>query len=405
MADDRPHNPAAQLALLALAQLAAMTLWFSATAVLPALRQSWHLSATGAAWMTAAVQVGFVAGALGSALLNLPDVVPPRRMIAASALGGAVANLALAHLAGGVTSALVLRFVTGVFLAGVYPPGMKVAAGHVSGRARGVAIGVLVGALTVGSATPHLVAGLLGGGALPYRTVLTISSALAAGGALVVIGLVRDGPHAPARAPFDPSQVRAVLTDRPVLLANLGYFGHMWELYAMWAWLIAYLSISLTGVVTTRVAAFAIIGVAGGIGAVGGGVLADRIGRTTVTIAAMLVSGSCCLASPAVAGAAAPVVVVFGLVWGAAIVADSAQFSAAVTELARPEYIGTALTLQTSLGFALTLIPIWSLPYLAQAVGWQYAFVALAPGPLLGTLAMRALRRRPESRLLAGGRR
>lgn len=400
-------RPVRQLALLALAELLAMTLWFSATAVLPALRLAWELSPTGAAWLTAAVQLGFVVGALGSAFFNLPDVLPPRRMLCLSALVGATANLALAWGVTSIAPALALRFVTGLCLAGVYPPGMKIAAGHVSGRWRGLAIGVLVGALTLGSATPHLVAGLLDATGLPFRAVLTVSSLLAVAGALIVAAFVTDGPYAPRPAPFDPHQLGRVLKDRAVLLANLGYFGHMWELYAVWTWLAIFLTAALGPMrpAAPRLAAFLMIGVAGALGAVLGGWLADRIGRTTVTIGAMAISGACCVASGWAYAGPAWVLMAFGLVWGASVVADSAQFSAAVTELADPAYMGTALTLQTSLGFALTLVTIWGLPLLAEHTGWRFAFVALAPGPFLGCWAMAALRRRPEALRLAAGRR
>ena len=402
-----PHRPIRQLTLLAVGELLAMTLWFSATAVLPALSAAWALSPTGAAWLTAAVQAGFVVGALASAVLNLPDVLPPRRMFWLSALAGALANLLLAWWAQGIAAALVLRFLTGLFLAGVYPPGMKIAAGHVSGRGRGLAIGVLVGSLTLGSATPHLVAGLFDARGLSYPLVLTVSSVLALLGALMVATLVTDGPYAPAPAPFDPRQLGRVLRDRAVLLANLGYFGHMWELYAVWAWLAVFLSAALGSAdpAAPRLAAFVTIGIAGAAGAFLGGWLADRIGRTTVTIGAMAISGACCVLSAWAYAGPAWLLFAFGLVWGASVIADSAQFSASVTELSAPAYMGTALTLQTSLGFALTMVTIWGLPLLAEHVGWRYAFLALAPGPFLGCWAMAALRRRPEAVRLAGGRR
>lgn len=401
------HRPVRQLALLAVAELLAMTLWFSATAVLPALQRAWALSATGAAWLTAAVQLGFVAGALTAALTNLPDVLPPRRMFWICAVAGAAANLLLALGVSSLAPALGLRFLTGVFLAGVYPPGMKIAAGHVTGAGRGLAIGVLVGALTLGSATPHLVAALAGGADLPYRDVLAVSSGLALVGALLVATAVTDGPYAPRPAPFDPRQVGRVLRDRGLLLANLGYFGHMWELYAMWTWLAIFLA-SARGAgdpAWPRVAAFVIIGLAGSAGCVLAGWLADRVGRTTVTIVAMAISGTCCVLSAGAYAAPAWTVIVFGLVWGASVVADSAQFSAAVTELSEPEYMGTALTLQTSMGFALTLVTIWGLPLLAARAGWRFAFLALVPGPAFGCWAMAALRRRPEAIRLAAGRR
>jgi predicted MFS family arabinose efflux permease len=282
---------------------------------------------------------------------------------------------------------------------------MKIAAGHVSSRDRGAAIGVIVGALTLGSATPHLVAGLFGGTAVPFRAVMTLSSALALAAAIIVARLIEDGPYAGRPAPFDARQAGRVLRDRAVLLVNFGYFGHMWELYAMWTWLALFLTAALGSASDGRLWAFAIIGVAGAAGAVAGGLLADRRGRTTVTIGAMAISGGCCIVSPWAYLAPAGVLFGFGLIWGAAIIADSAQFSAAVTELADASYIGTALALQTSLGFALTLAPIWSLPYLAAEMGWRFAFLVLAPGPVLGCLAMAALRRRPEALKLAAGKR
>jgi MFS family permease len=225
--------------------------------------------------------------------------------------------------------------------------------------------------------------------------------------ALIVVLAVRDGPYAPAPAPFDPRQIGRVLRDRPLLLANLGYFGHMWELYAMWTWLAIFLAAALgpADPAAPRLAAFAIIGLAGGVGCVAAGWLADRLGRTTVTIGAMAISGACCVVSAWLYAGPAWALVVFGLIWGASVVADSAQFSASVTELSDPSYMGTALTLQTSMGFALTLVTIWGLPLLAERVGWRFAFLALAPGPALGCWAMAALRRRPESVRLAAGRR
>ena len=406
-----------QLALLAIAQLFGMTLWFSATAVLPSLRVAWSLTPTQAAWLTAAVQLGFVVGALGSALLNLPDVLPPRRMCAAAAVLGAGCNVLLALAVDSIGPALALRFATGVCLAGVYPPGMKIAAGHASGRERGFAIGVLVGALTLGSATPHLLAALVQD-RLPDRAVLLTASALALLSAVLVIRFVGDGPYAAPPARFDRRQIGRVLRDRPLLLANLGYLGHMWELYAMWAWLAVFLADALASrashamvagsphdLVQPRFAAFAIIGVSGCLGAVAGGRLADRIGRTAVTIGAMAISGTCCILSPWFYAAPLGAMLAFGLVWGASIIADSAQFSASVSELSDPAYIGTALALQTSLGFALTLVTIWGLPLIAENIGWRWAFLVLAPGPFLGCIAMAALRRRPESLRLAAGHR
>ena len=393
------------LAVLAAAELLAMTLWFSATAAAPELAAAWALTPAETAWLTVAVQLGFVVGALGSAALTLSDVVRPRHLFAASAVVGAAATAAIAAFVTSLWPAVALRFVTGVALAGVYPPGMKLMAGWFR-AGRGFAIGVLVGALTVGSAAPHLLRAVGGVGA--PRVVLYGAAGVAVLGGLLVLR-VEPGPYQAPSAPFDPRAVGRLLRDRGTLLANGGYFGHMWELYAVWTWIPAYLIASQAAggrdgsAALAAVLAFATIA-AGGAGAVGAGLLADRVGRTTVTSASMVVSGTACVVAGVVFGGPLWALVPFLLVWGVAIVADSAQFSACVTELAEPGYVGTALTLQTAVGFLLTTASIQLVPVFADAVGWRWAFAPLVVGPALGTLAMLRLRTLPEAARLAGGR-
>ena len=392
------------LAWICVAELGALSLWFSATAVIPALRTTW-MSVDAQAWLSMAVTVGFVVGTVVSAVLTLSDFLGARRLFVGAALLGAAVNAALLLVIDSLPLVLVCRFVTGLAMAGTYPPAMKLAASwFVSDR--GLAVGSLVGALTLGGALPHLI-NLAGG--LAWWPAIAGTSLAALGAALVMVTFVEDGPHVQARAPFNPACVGELLRTRGVVLANLGYFGHMWELYAMWTWIGLYLLEAFTqaglpaaprlGALTTA----AVIG-AGSVSCVAAGLLADRIGRTATTMLAMLGSGACAAGIGLVFDRPALLVLV-ALVWGFTIVADSAQFSAAVTELAPPAYVGTALSLQTSVGFLITLLSTWLVPRAAEAWGWPMAFVFLAPGPFLGTLAMGLLRRLPESAKLAQGRR
>lgn len=379
-------------ALLAICLVLTMATWFSASAVVPQLREEWSLSATTGSLLTIAVQIGFVVGAVTSAALSLPDVHPPRTVLIWGAIGAAGAN-ALILLAGDVALALPLRFATGFFLAGVYPPALKLIATWFR-RGRGLALGLMVGALTVGSALPHLINGL---GGLDWRTVIAATSATTLLGAGLVALLVSEGPFAFRRAAFDPSRVGDVLRNRGLRLASLGYFGHMWELYAMWAWFVVFYGAHLNSAGGDRFdgdAAFATFTVIA-IGALGcwlGGVAGDRYGRAEATAVMMAVSGICTLMVGLLFGGPTWLVLAVALVWGVAVVGDSAQFSTMVTELADQDYVGTALTLQLAIGFTLTVVTIFLIPVLERAVTWRWAFAFLAPGPAAGIVAMLKLR-------------
>jgi MFS family permease len=391
------------LVLLAATLVLAMSTWFSASAVIPQLRVQWELSDSAAAWLTIAVQLGFVCGALISSLLNLSDIVSPRHVILGGAVGAATVNGLLA-ITGSAAVGIPLRFATGFFLAGVYPPAFKLMSTWFK-KGRGLALGILAGALVVGNAMPHLVNGL---GGLDWRLVIYVTSVLTLAGGLIAEFAVTEGPFPFPRAVFDPRQAGRVFSNRGVRLASFGYFGHMWELFAMYAWFLVFFSEELVtrGASVGSSAAYATFAVIaiGGLGSWVGGILGDRWGRTKTTAAMMGVSGSCAVLIGLLFGAPAWLVLLVSLVWGFAIVADSAQFSTMVTELADQAYVGTALTLQLAGGFALTMATIWLIPFLEDAFGWRWAFAFLALGPTLGVLAMLRLKSLPEAARIAGGR-
>jgi MFS family permease len=379
------------LVSVAVGELLALTLWFSATAAAPAMAREFALSASGTAWLTMAVQGGFVAGTLISALSNLADVLNARRLFAAGCLAGALANASIAFV-DSAAAVVVLRFLTGASLACVYPPGMKIAAGWFLER-RGTALGIVVGALTIGSAFPHLLAWAAAD--VSWRALMAVSSILAIAGGAIVLLIVRDGPYVTASAPFDPHAIRIVASERGVRLATLGYLGHMWELYAMWAWMPAFAAASLAarGVESGRqgsLVAFVAIA-SGAVGCVMAGRWADAFGKARVAGAAMAISAGCAAAAGVIFGGAPILLMLLAVVWGFSVVADSAQFSALVSEYSPRTHVGTALTLQTCAGFLLTMVSMRLLPAVAASAGWQWAFLVLVPGPVLGAAAMARL--------------
>ena len=395
------------LALLSTATVFSMTVWFSTNAIAPALEAERGYSNTDIAWLTIGVQLGFVLGTLTIAATNLADVMNTRKLFAISAMMAGVTNVAFVFLPEGIATAIGLRVLTGVFLGGVYPPGIKILSGwFLSGR--GIAIGVMLAALTLGSGSPHLLQSVF---VAQWELTMFLSSALAAVAGGLIYFMVQDGPlDVPARS-MDPRFILHSLRLPSIRMVFFGYLGHMWELYAMWASIPAFLasvygtkslignSLDLASFITF------LVFIAGAVGSVVAGFTAERFGRTASTSLAMAISGGSALFIGFLPVDWEVVIGIIAIVWGASVVADSAQFSTALSELCDDAYRGTCLTFQTGLGFLITIVPIWLVPVMSDSVGWGPAFAILGIGPALGIAAMLRLRSMPESAALALGRR
>ena len=391
--------------LLAVAEVLAMTLWFSATAVIPSLIRDYGIEPDHASLFTSLVQVGFVVGTLASAILWLADRLEPRRFFAASAVVAGIANAAILLFDPAGPVVLAMRFLTGLCMAGIYPIGVKIVTTWARGD-RGLLVGLLVAALTLGSAFPHLFNSL---GSVDWRIPIVCSS-LSSGLAACLVGFVSLGGKT-IKAPAFRIGLAFEGFRRPAMrYANFGYLGHMWELYAMWAWIGLFLLASYQDRGLSDApfwAAFTHFWVlaVGAAGAAGAGWIADRWGRTATTIVAMSISAACSLLVGFTYDAPVAAMVTLCLIWGIFVIADSAQFSAAISELAPANLVGTSITIQTCAGFLLTLAAIHIIPWFSDRVGWAWSFVILAPGPIFGVWAMIKLRRHPDSIYLADGKR
>ena len=404
-------SPWIALSLIAVAEILTLSVWFSASVVATPLEHQWHMNSVEVALLTASVQLGFAVGALVSSLTGIADRFRARTIFSTAAVAGAVVN-GLFIMSNSWEVGMFLRILTGVTMVGVYPIAVKIVTEWSPVR-RGTAVGILVAALTLGSALPHLI--LLLGLAAPWQITVLASSILALGGAAIIAFVLPDSPVARQDTITKVSldSLRHVLKNKAGLLADYGYFGHMWELYAMWVWFPVFAYASLIANHSHRTAAaaaaaligFLVIGVAGAIGSVTGGLLSDKIGRTAVTIIAMAISGLCALTIGLTYRGPSWIQIALGLVWGVSVIADSAQFSTAVTELSEPQYLGTALTLQTAVGFLISIVSINLIVATKDLLGWEWALAPLSIGPFLGVYAMSRLRANPASLVMANGRR
>jgi len=393
------------LGWMCLAEFLGMSIWFSFSAIKPILADDWDISNTDAGYILSAFQLGYIAAAIVVGILA--DRFNTRAIFAISAVLAGVLNFLFALLASDLWSAIGLRFLVGAAMAGVYTPGIKLVAGWFSPQERGRAVGVFVGALVLGSALPYLLAPIATD--IGWRALVMVTVAGSWAAAAIMWFLVHDPPQRSSTPfSFDPR----ILKDRPLLFVNLGYVGHMWELYAMWAWIGPYLIHVLEQQGRSSDAAtdlggqlaFAIVGI-GALACAVAGFLGDRFGRTLTTSALLVVSAACSLTFGFLDTAPIAIIALIGLVYGFSIVGDSPLYSAGVTELAPRERIGTALGVQSVLGYGTTIVSVFLFGVVVDTFGWAAAFVMLGLGALVGPIFMLRLRRMPESRQMAGGKR
>ena len=383
------------LVWIGLSELFALSLWFSASVIAPELIEVWNLSSNSETWLSTSVPIGFVIGSLFSSYFGVADRFNPRKVFAVSVFLGAILN-ALLILVDYAFFGILLRILTGITLAGVYPIAVKILSQWFP-KKRGFAIGILIAALTLGSSLPHFV--IMFFSSLNWKLVIICTSVLALLSAIIVTYILEDAPIMSEKSPFSLKLIKKVVTNKPVMLANYGYFGHMWELYAMWTWLPAFLTASFSAYSPEfphwfiALSSFISIGIAGGIGCVVGGLISDKIGRANLTIISMFISAICSILIGFTFGQFIWITLIICIIWGMSVISDSAQFSAAVSEIAEVEYVGTALTFQMCIGFLITIFSINLIPIIQRIVGWEWVFTILAIGPILGIVFMVKYRR------------
>lgn len=388
--DNPVTRPARILPLIIFSQFTGTSLWFAGNAVLPDLQRDWGLTEHSLGHVTSAVQLGFIAGTLSFAYLVIADRFSPRLVFFYCSLAGALANVALLVAPQQLAWLLLLRFATGFFLAGIYPVGMKIAAGWYA-QGLGRALGYLVGALVLGTAFPHLIRS--SGTDFPWQQVLLFVSVLATFGGFIMLILVPDGPYLPKGSVFDPGALKTIFRSRRFRASAFGYFGHMWELYTLWAFVpLLLLTYSRVNDIAINIPLWSFLVIASGfLGCAIGGIISTRFGSARVAAVQLGISGTCCLLSPVLFGSSLPVFLGFLLLWGVTVIGDSPQFSALNAENAPREYVGSALTIVNSIGFLITIFSIQLASAMLTLFGPQNIFLLLVPGPIIGLWMLRSL--------------
>jgi predicted MFS family arabinose efflux permease len=386
------------LPAIVFSQFAGTSLWFAGNAIIADLQLDMNVGIDDTGIVTSAVQLGFIFGTLVFALLSISDRYSPRKLFFHCSVLGSVSNLLIYFIAHDLFSLLVLRFITGFFLTGIYPIGMKIAAGWHKEKL-GNAIGLLVGALALGTAFPHLIKSF--GGALPWEQVIFAISAFSLAGGIAMYLLVEDGPYISSDTKFNPKSIITLFKYKELRSSALGYFGHMWELYTYYALvpliLIYYLKLSPYEL-NISLWSFIIIA-SGSIGCIVGGMISKKVGSTKIAFIQLGLSGFCCLISPIMFNTAVPIFLTFLIIWGIVVMGDSPQYSAIIALSAPKELVGSGLTLVNSIGFAITILSLWCVYQFLDMIDISYALMILALGPILGLISMKKLLKKRSLKL------
>jgi len=383
-------TPKRILPVIVFSQFAVTSLWFAGNAIIADLQPAMNVGIQNIGIITSAIQLGFITGTLLFAFFSVSDRYSPRKLFLFCSVLGSISNILIYLVAYNLFSLLILRFITGFFLTGIYPVGMKIAAGWYKEKL-GNAIGLLVGALVLGTAFPHLLKSL--GGSLPWEQVIFIISGISLIGGISMYLLVKDGPYIHSGTKFDQRALIKIFKYKKLRSSALGYFGHMWELYTLWALVpIILLYYVKLNTVELNISFWSFIVIASGsVGCIIGGVISKKIGSARVAYSQLALSGFCCLISPVMFYTTTTIFLAYLVFWGIVVVGDSPQYSAIIALAAPKELVGSALTIVNSIGFALTILSLWFVYQFLGVIEISYALILLALGPILGLISMKKL--------------